>query len=401
MQRPLAVTPGLSLVPGLAIGGGGGGGAPVGNGLMLRPSLSLQVPLGSWRLGLGVSEVVFPGAPIRSSQLGVVAEWHGAFAAEPLSEVGQRLAASGRSGLGFDRVALTAGRYALRGNAPSPQVNLVGLRLDRFDTGHAARWGIEAAAAANGSSAGYMEILAHAGTEIALADSLRVGARAALGFGGGGAVPTGGGTIGHLDATLQFTPVRGWHLGAAIGRVAGTSSALRGTRAELSLATEMEPDGVPGAPGRAGTVKRVDWVGALQQVRSVGRKDGTTESLQTIGLQLNWWLNPHAYFTGQAHSALGGGAGAYSQGLLGAGIATAAPGAWGQVGAEVLAGAGGGGGVHSLSGAIGQAMLWFGWMPWHDGAHAHLAIGAEGSHRGAISPLVALSWVVPFGQIVN
>ena len=401
IQRPLAITPGLSLVPGLMIGGGGGGGAPVGDGLMLRPSLTLQMPFGPWRVGLGVSEVLFPGTAMRSSQIGVVAEWHGQFAAEPLAAVGRRLSANGRSGLGFDRVALTAGRYSLQANAPSPQVDLVGMRLDRFVTGTAALWGVEAAAAVNGGSAGYMEILAHGGAEIALADSLRVGARAALGFGGGGAVPTGGGTIAHLDATLLFTPTPGWHLGAAIGRVAGTSAAMRGTRAELSLATELEPLGLPGTQGRTGTVRRVEWAGALQQLRSVHRKDGTAESLQTIGLQLNWWLGPNAYLSGQAHSAYGGDAGAYSQGLLGAGIATAAPGSWAQVGAELLAGAAGGGGVQSLSGAIAQAMLWFGWMPWRDGAHARLAVGAETSHGGSFSRVVALSWVVPFGQIVR
>jgi hypothetical protein len=401
MQRPLAITPGLSLVPGLAIGGGGGGGAPVGDGLMVRPSLSLQVPFGPWRVGLGVSEVVFPGTSIRSSQIGVVAEWHGQFAAEPLAEVGRRLTANGRSGLGFDRIALTAGRYPLQGNAPSPQVDLVGVRLDRFGTSNAALWGVEVAAAVNGSSAGYMEILVHAGAEIAFADSLRVGARAALGLGGGGAMPTVGGTIGRLDATLLYTPTPGWHLGAEIGRMASTSSAMRGARAELSLATDLEPEGMPGTQGRTGTVKRVEWAGALQQVQSVHRKDGTTESLQTMGLQLNWWLGANAYVTGQAHSAFGGGAGAYSQGLLGAGIATAAPDAWGQVGAELLAGGAGGGGVQSLSGAIAQAMLWLSWMPWRDGSHARLAVGAETSHGGSFSPVVALSWVVPFGLIVR
>ncbi len=402
-QRTLAIASGLLLVPALAIGGGGGGGAPVGNGLMLRPSLSLQVPLGPWRLGLGASEVYFPGTAIRSSQLGVVAEWHGQFVAEPLARIGEQMAADGRSGLGFDRMALTAGRYSLRGNTPSAHVDLVGVRLDRFGARTSANtyWGLEAATAANGSSAGYMEILGQGGVEIALADTLRVGARVALGLGGGGAVPTGGGTIGHLDATLQFTPSPGWHFGAAIGRLAGTSSAMRGVRAELSLAADLEPEGIPGTPARMGTVKRIEWGATLEQIGAVRRKDGTAQSLQTIGLQLNWWMGPNAYLTGQAHSALGGDAGAYSQGLLGAGVATPAHAELWQVGAELLAGGGGGGGVQSLSGAIAQAMLWFGWLKQGDGAHARLAVGVEASGNRSSSPVLALSWVVPFGQIVR
>jgi hypothetical protein len=303
--------------------------------------------------------------------------------------------------LGFDRIALTAGRYALPGVAASPQVSLVGLRMDRFDSSNTVHRGLEAAAAANGSSAGYMEILVQAGAEIAWTESLRWGARAAVGLGGGGAVPTGGGTIGHLDATLQITPTTGWHVAASIGRVAGTASAMRGTRAELSLATDVEPLGMPGTPGRSGPIKRIEWAGAGQQIHAVQRKAGTAESLQTIGLQLNSWLDPNVYLTGQAHSALGGKAGAYSQGLLGAGIATEATGAWGQIGAELLAGAAGGGGVQSLSGAIAQAMLWFGWMPGRDGPHVRLAVGVQTAHSGSSSPVVALSWAVPFGQIVR
>ena len=399
VQRPVALTPGLWLVPGFALGGGGGAAAPVGNGLMLRPSLALQLPIGDWRAGIGVSQVSFPGTDIRSTQWGLVAEWHGRFVAEPLGSIGRRLAADGRSGLGFDRMALTAGRYTL--SDATTKVDLVGVRLDRFGSDRRLYWGVEAAAAANRSNAGYMEILGHGGAEFTLAEALRVGARAALGFGGGGAVPTGGGTIGHLDATLTLTPAPGWQLGAAIGRVGGTSSAMRGTRAELSLAADLEPLAPPGTPGRSGTVRRVDWAGAVQQIGSVHRNDGSEGALQTIGLQLNWWLNENAYLSGQAHSAAGGGAGAYSQGLLGAGIATPFRGRYLQLGAELLAGGAGGGGVQSLSGAIVQATLWAGIQPYRDGAHLRLGVGMEKSHSGPSSPVLAIGWVVPFAQVTR
>ncbi len=401
VERPWTIGHTVVLVPALAIGGGGGSAAPVGSGLMLRPSLSLRVPVGPWRLGVGVSRVHFAGTQIGSTQVGLEAEWLGNFVAEPLDRIGSRAAASGRSGLGFDRMALTAGRYKLHGAAGSPAVDLIGVRLDRFGTDRRLQWGVEAAAAANSANAGYMEILGHAGAEIGLTDSIGIGVRAAAGFGGGGAVPTGGGAIGHLDATLRITPARGWHLGAAIGRVAGSSSAMRGTRAELSLAADLEPLPAPGNGQRMGTVRRIDWAGAVQDIGSVQRKDGTKHALQTIGLQLNWWLSENAYLTGQAHSAAGGGAGAYSQGLLGAGVATPFRGRYLQLGAELLAGGAGGGGVQSLAGAIVQATLWAGIQPYHDGAHLRIGFGAEKSHHGTSSPVLAIGWVVPFAQITR
>lgn len=400
IQRPFEIGSSLRLVPGLAVGGGGGAAAPVGNGLMWRPSLSLQLPLGdAWRAGLGVSQVRFPGAPIRSTQWGLVAEWQGRFVAEPLSSIGRRVAAPGRSGLGLDRLALIGGRYALAGKGM--HVDLIGVRLDRLGSDRRWVWGVEAAAAANSGNSGYMEILGHGGVEYPLAQGIRVGARAAIGFGGGGAVPTGGGTLGHLDATLAVSPARGWQIGAAIGRIGGTASTMRGTRAELSLTADLEPLSPPGTSGRRGVIRRVDWAGNVQWVRAVRRNDGTRRALQTAGLQLNWWLGENVYLTGQAHSAFGGGAGAYSQGLLGAGVATPFRGRYVQIGAEVLAGGGGGGGVSSLSGAIGQAMMWGGFQPRRDGPHLRIGIGGERSRSGSTSAVLAVGWVVPFAQVTR
>lgn len=401
VQRPIALGSALRLVPGMAIGGGGGNAAPVGDGLMLRPSLSLQMPFGDWSAGLGVSQVRFPGTPIRSTQWGLVAEWRGRYVGEPLEAIGRSMASSGRSGIGLDRIELIGARYALRGDAPSPRVALVGVRFDRLTQGGNGYWGVEAAGAANRGSAGYMEILGHAGLEFAPTDGLRVGGRAAVGFGGGGSVPTGGGTIGHVDGTLRARLAPGIQLGAAVGRVAGKSSAMRGTRVEVSLAADLEPLSPPGTPGRRGTVRRVDWAGAVQYIGSVQRHDGRKRGVQTMGLQLNWWLNEHAYFTGQAHSAFGGGAGAYSQGLLGAGVATTFRGQYLQLGAEVLAGGAGGGGVQSLSGAIAQGMIWGGYQPRRDGAHLRVALGAERSRSGSLSPVLAVGWVVPFAQVTR
>lgn len=400
VQRPVTLWPGrLWLLPNLAVGGGGGGGAPVGDGLMIRPGVALATGLGDWKLSAGVSQVRFAGTGIRSSQFALQLEWHSWFSAQPLSRLGERMAASGRSGLGVDRMALLGGSYRLKAGAPNTNVRLVGVRLDRLlDAGLPV--GVEAAAAADGPSAGYMELLVHAGREWAVADSLRVGVRAAVGLGGGGAVPTGSGVIGHAEGTLAWQPSPGWRLGLAAGPVAGRSQAFRGNRVELSLSADLEP-GLEGRRPREGTVRRIEWAGSLQQIDRVDRRDGTRRAMQTIGLQLNHWLGPNVYVTGQAHSAFGGGVGAYSIGLLGAGAATAPRwGGW-QFGAELLAGGAGGGGVQSLSGAIAQGMAWVGKLPERDGPHWRAGVGLARGKSGPVSPVLQLGWVVPFGQIVR
>jgi hypothetical protein len=303
--------------------------------------------------------------------------------------------------LGFDRLSLIGGRYALRGPAPSPNVDWIGLRLERLGAGGRTSWGIEGAAAANGSSAGYMEGLVHGGAVFALADGLRIGTRVALGFGGGGAVPSGGGTIAHLDATLALNLSPGSRLGAAFGRVRAASGAMRGTRAELSWTTDLEPALPAGNAHRSGTVRRMEWAGLLQQLGDVRRSDGRERALQTAGLQLNAWLGPNTYVTGQAHSALGGGAGAYGQGLVGVGIATALPSAAWQFGGELLIGAGGGGGVQSLAGPLARVLLWSAWPARRDGAQLRLGVGAASSPKGDASTILAVSWVVPFAQVMR
>jgi hypothetical protein len=403
LQRPIELWPRrLWLLPQLAVGGGGGGAAPVGNGLMIRPGLALAAGLGDWKLAAGVSAVRFAGTDIRSQQFALQLEWHSWFRTQPLSRVGERMNASGRSGLGVDRMSLLGGTYRLRAGAPNLNVRLVGVRLDRLlEPGLPV--GVEAAAAADGPSAGYMELLAHAGREWTVVNGLQVGVRGALGLGGGGAVPTGGGVIGHAEGTLAWQPGPGWRLGVAAGPVAGRSKGLRGNRVEFSLSADLEPglDGRGLYGPREGTVRRIEWAGSLQQIDRVGRKDGSQRALQTIGLQLNHWLTPNVYVTGQAHSAFGGGAGAYSIGLLGAGAATAPRwGGW-QFGAELLAGGAGGGGVQSLSGAIGQGMAWVGKLPERDGPHWRAGLGVARGKNGPVSPVVQLGWVVPFGQVVR
>lgn len=398
VQRRWVAWHDLELGAGLTVGGGGGAAAPVGNGLFVRPTLALLYGSSPLRAGLSWSVLRFPGTAIDSRQFGLLLEWRGNFVHRSPELAGQTVPAPVRSGLGIDTIALVGARSRLRSSGERFDVDLIGVRATQRFADRASYWGIESSAAARGGAAGYMEVLLLLGREWPLGKRLRGGARVALGSGGGGAVPTGGGLLGRVDGTLALHLSPGWRAGTTLGWVQGHSG-LRGSRAELWLAAELEPVQAPGAPGRRGTVVRTAWQPTLQHLHRVARNDGSDRSLQTIGLGLQRSISPHIYLTGQGHSAFGGGAGAYGMGLVGIGLTTA-PGSRGwQWGGEALLGAAGGGGVQGVRGAVGQALLFAAFAPAGGHGALQLGVGAAGALRGGQTrPLVSLRWSVQLGQ---
>lgn len=400
LQRRWGLGKGLSLATGLYAGGGGGAAAPVGSGLMLRPAVTLLQDIGAtFQLGLSWSSIRFPSGNIHSNQIGLTLGWRqefvhlsgsGAIANESMSLSG---------GLGFDRMELTASSYRLD-DGSGRRVGLVGARAERRSGINGFTWGMEAAAAAKGDAAGYMEILGTSAFSVdPLASALpswRLGVRLSAGAGGGGAVPTGGGLIGKALGTMEWSPMPGWTLGADYGLVRSHSS-LRARQAQVWLGLDLEPR-LDGRGGSAGHVVRTEWVGAWQHHTDVARKDGTRQPIDTIGLKLNRYLGDYVYLSGQAHSAFAGGAGAYSVGLVGAGL-SASPAATLRIGAEALIGAAGGGGVTTAGGAIMQGLVWAAWRP---GSAGEIRVGLGATrplHNGGhVGPLAELSWSRAFGM---
>lgn len=399
VQRRWAVGSGLTLAAGLFAGGGGGAAAPVGNGLMLRPALTVLKDLGrEWQAGLSWSSVRFPDSQITSNQLGLVFAWRSDFRHYSGGTQGERIGNGHASGLGFDRMLATFGRYELR-DGTGRSLNLAGVRAERRTRTDGLTWGLEAAVAASGDAAGYMEVLGTAGWSLAplpdVAPSWRLGVRAAAGLGGGGALPTGGGVLGKLTATMEWRPALGWTVGADIGGVRGANGPLRADHAQVWVGIDLEP-GLDDRAAAEGQVVQTEWSAALQHHARSVRKDGTRRSLDTIGLKLNRYVGTNLYLSGQAHSAFGGGAGAYSIGLVGVGWASNATSRQ-RLGAELLVGAAGGGGVETSGGAIVQGLLWAGGKisptsEWRIGAGLVRARG-----NGLDSPVIEISWSKAFG----
>jgi hypothetical protein len=400
LQRRWALTRGLSLATGIYLGGGGGAAAPVGSGLMLRPAVTLLKDIGpALQAGLSWSSVRFPSGQIASNQIGLTLAWRSEFVhlTNPTDSPAPWL--SQASGIGFDRMAVTAASYRFSDDS-GRRISLAGARAERRSDLNGFTWGLEAAAAAQGNASGYMELLGTAQFSTALMPSLapswRVGARLGGGLAGGGSVPTGGGVIAKAAATMEVRIAPGWTVGGEYGLVRAVNGDLRARQAQAWLAIDLEP-GLDGRSTPTSHVVRTEWVGVLQHHNAVQRNDGSRRSLDTIGLKLNRYLTDHVYVSGQAHSAFAGGAGAYSVGLIGAGLVTQADAPL-RAGVEALIGASGGGGVQSAGGAIAQGVVWGGWSPspkseWRLGAGA-----TRGFHAGRQSPVIELSWSRKFGM---
>ena len=352
----------LDLVAGLYVGGGGGAAAPQGGGLMLRPHVDLMWDFGPLRAGLSWAKVYFPNGEIDSDQLGVVLDVPLRFGYAGAGQSGLASWAGQHGGIGFDRVMAVAGVYAPRGQArgvsgaalPS-HIGYVGARAET-QLAPALYIGLEANGAASGGVDGYAEVLGTLGSDFALGDGgARLGGRVALGMGGGGDMPTGGGLLGKLAADLSLPLSRDLSLGFETGWAYAPQGDFGLPFASLALRWALDP-----LPGVAPVPVRQEWSAGAEMFFDAARKDGSSRDLQSLSFKYSRFVGEHLYLSGQVQSAYPGGAGAFSVGLFGVG------GLWrsGQgllAGAEFLAGAAGGGGVDTGSGAVLKPMAFVGW----------------------------------------
>lgn len=352
----------LTVDVGMYAGGGGGGSAPVGSGLMLRPHVDLLWDFGPFLAGLSWSQVRFADGSINSRQLGLVWSAKSDFRFVPRDRIGTRSDVGGRSGMGFDRIQAVFGAYKPRagslhasGGALTSTVGFVGTRVERAIDDHR-YWGLEANGAASGGVAGYAEYLGTVGTETTVwPDVLTLGARAALGMGGGGDVDVGGGLLmkAGVYGTVRLTRELGLSLEG--GYTAAPQGSFKALHTALLLNWILDDPSDLTAPPRN---TRTEWIGGIESYRAQ-RRDGTQRVLQAVTLKGNRFVSPHFYLSGQVHSAYGGGAGGYSVGLFGAGAQTHVAGPV-YAGAEALIGAAGGGGVATQGGAIVQPSAYVG-----------------------------------------
>ncbi|MEO7115502.1 MAG: hypothetical protein ABIZ18_06560, partial [Caldimonas sp.] len=349
---------------GFYVGGGGGGGAPQGGGLMLRPHADLLWVNDGYAFGLSVSKVKFPNGQIDSTQIGLVFDAGTDFNFVPARRLGAPVQSGGRTGIGFDRMAIVLGTYRTSGSvvlndgSPSPRyIRTLGVRAER-GWGRNTYWGVEASGAAQPGVAGYAEYLVTAAVEDSvIAGRVDAGARVAVGMSGGGNVPVGGGAL--AKASLYGLVRVSDNFAVSLeGGVASSIGAGRFRAETLGVGLVWAFDAPAGGQTAARAVRN-DFSFGVEQFNAA-RRDGSTRLLQADVLKIDRFVTANVFLTGQVHSAVAGGAGGYSAALIGAGWLQPL-GSFLHIGVEGLAGASGGGGVDS-HGFIGQAQGFVGWQ---------------------------------------
>lgn len=346
---------------GLYAGAGGGGGAPVGGGLMWRPHADLLWNFGGYRAGVSASQVRFSNGDISSRQLGLVFSADTRFNTLPLDGGATSPRLAERSGLGFDRLLAVGGAYRPRegtrntGEPLSSTIGYVGVRAERL-VAPPFYWGVETNGAVSGGVTGYAEFLAEGGAETPVGDRLQLGGRVALGAGGGGAMPVGGGLLVKAAAYAAARVSRAAGVTVEGGWARAPQGEFSAPFAAVTLNWILDP---PGSWAEATGPTREEGVVGLETYRDAARLSGPARTLQNVAFKFNRFVGESVYLTGQVHSAWSGEAGGFFDGLIGAGYQWRSAGPW-LAGAELLVGAAGGGGVDAGSGAIVQPMLYAG-----------------------------------------
>jgi hypothetical protein len=360
---------------GLFVGGGGGhgGSGTAGGGLMVRSDLGLGYATRSaGTLGLGISRVSFPSGVIHSTQPYLLYEhrfhtllgsgWSpsssASASASPSLSTGPASAEQAFS-LVVRRYRIPSGVVHYEGMPQYPQLRLLGGQWRAYLH---PRWFVtlETEGAMGGKSNGYMQILAGGGMRLPITTRTALLAQVAAGPAGGGGVDTGGGLLVDAGLSLQqnITPRTALELG--LGRVNAPSRSFKATSLDLRLTHQF---GVPSV-----TASAVPWsaLGAFEpqplRVRVAGqdyvqgrpnwRNGDVHQSVGNLGVQLDYFLSPQWFLTGQGLAAVTGNAGAYMTGQVGTGGQWRVADRW-FVEGEALLGAAGGGGL-----AVGGGLVW-------------------------------------------
>lgn len=326
------------------VGGGGGASQVPGNGLMLRPQLQFGIDTGRVRLGAGVAFTSVSGSAISTPSFGITLS-------RPL-DLALVNGENGQAG-GTEFLMMRASYrpyfplHSVKRNGVELQpMQLIGAEMV-FAHSDVSESFIMAHGAVGGDAEGYADWLLgqrfFTGTS-----ALRAYAEVAAGVGGGGAVDTGGGLIVSAGAGLRWQPGRlGVELGVnALASLNGDFTALSPT---LKLGLEF------GGGRRA--LARTDWQissGLTQQHPNAAfRKPGVANQgvPLMIDTKLDLFLSEQIYLSGQAYTALAGGAGGYQIGLVGLGWRVPLAPRW-ALSTEVFVGAGGGAGVDTKGGLL-------------------------------------------------
>lgn len=358
---------------GLFVGAGGGHGsnALTGGGLMLRGDIGLTYETdGYGNIGLGVSHVRFPSGNISSTQPYIQYE----YPFYNLLSSGWLNAPPKDSGLRIDPMQDFRNEFSLvgrhyefgasakrsDGGVQNSRMQLVGVEWLTYLNNH---WfvKIETEGAMGGDNNGYMQILLGGGLRLPITRSTSIKLHAAVGPAGGGGADVGGGLL--LDAGLgvQQNISKNLALELSAGGVMAPSHTFEALNVALKLNYQFGLPDVSSSP--------VSWYGLQEfdttplRVRLTNqtyfkaddrwRNGDINQEVSNLGVQIDYFLTPNWFITGQGLAAYSGDAGAYMVGEVGLGGVWNVTPNW-FIEGEALFGAAGGGGLAVGSGLVAQ-----------------------------------------------
>jgi hypothetical protein len=373
------ITRNLSLESDLHIGAGGGRGGYelAGGGLLLRESMGLryQLPVGS--VSVGMSRVDFPNnGVIKNNQMYL--GYNLAFNAlmEPGYETRGKEYVSGLNiniyeprmhefSIHYRDLSVSQGTKTDSGGVQEG----FGLMGAQWRTYLNQNWftQIESAGAMQGNSRGYMHILAGGGYQLPLTDNLYLNTALAVGGGGGGSVDTGGGLLWDASLSLQYFLTKRWFVDLSASRLWAASTPFESNTYGLKLGYQFgsfaKADSTTGIFNQNfdSHPLRVRMVNQTYTKASENWRNRPDQNVSNLGVQLDYFVEPHLYLTGQGLGAHTGDAGAYMTGLIGAGIRQDITKKT-FLELEGLVGAAGGGGLNTGSGMVYQGNLNLGYQ---------------------------------------
>lgn len=357
---------------GLFVGAGGGRGGFTlsGGGLMLRGDVGLTYETADYgNFGFGISHVNFPTGVIKSTQPYINYEL-------PFNTLlnpgwGDRPPGTNER---LDPVQPTANEFALvsryykipsaavrdNGQPQSSSLKLLGVEwLSYLDD----RWfvKVESEGAMGGENTGYMQILLGGGYRLPISKNTSIKLHAAAGPAGGGGADTGGGVLLDAGIGLQHNITKNTALELSLSKVSAPSKSFEALSLGLKLNYQF---GLPNVGSEAVSWSKLkDFDTTQLRVRVANqtyfkadpqwRANFVDDPVSNLGVQIDYFVSPHIYVTGQGLAAYAGKAGAYMVGEVGVGTK------WPVtdnlfVEGEALLGAAGGGGLAVGGGLVAQ-----------------------------------------------
>ena len=352
-------------------GGGRGGQSLAGGGLMLRGDVGLTYETAGYgNIGFGISHVQFPSGVITSTQPYVQYE----YPFHSLLGSGWTTTSPDDYHDRVDPIQASRNEFAIvernykipssvvrdNGQPQNSSMQLLGIEwLSYIDD----RWflKLESEGAMGGESNGYMQILAGGGYRLPLSRSTAVKIHAAAGPAGGGGVDTGGGLLLDAGVSLQQNITKNTALELSAGGVRAPSRSFEALSLALKLNYQFGLPNVSSEPVSWNALHDFDT--NRLRVRMANqtylkadpkwRSTFVDQSVSNLGVQIDYFVSPHWFMTGQGLAAYAGNAGSFMVGEVGVGTQWPVFDRW-FVEGEALLGAAGGGGLAVGGGLVGQ-----------------------------------------------